>query len=50
MRTLSVDLKKPDALDRVRTVTDDVEVGLLIYYASRPGSNVAPSDVPSEVA
>src|SRR6516165_10657024 len=27
-----------------------MSAGLLIYYASRPGSNVAPSDVPSEVA
>src|SRR5262245_46054683 len=26
-------MSKADALDRVRTVTDDVEVGLLIYYA-----------------
>jgi APA family basic amino acid/polyamine antiporter len=27
-----------------------MSAGLLIYYASRPGSNVAPSDVPTEVA
>jgi len=27
-----------------------MSAGLLIYYASRPGSNVAPSDLPSEVA
>jgi uncharacterized protein len=33
VRTLSVDMSKPDAIDRVRTVTDDVEVGLLIYNA-----------------
>jgi short-subunit dehydrogenase len=33
VRTLSVDMSKPDAIDRVRQVTDDVEVGLLIYNA-----------------
>lgn len=33
VRTLSVDMSKSDAIDRVRTVTDDVEVGLLIYNA-----------------
>ncbi|MBO0731679.1 MAG: SDR family NAD(P)-dependent oxidoreductase, partial [Acidimicrobiaceae bacterium] len=33
VRTLSVDMSRPDAIDRVRTVTDDVEVGLLIYNA-----------------
>jgi basic amino acid/polyamine antiporter, APA family len=27
-----------------------MSAGLLIYYASRPGSNVAPSDVPTEAA
>jgi uncharacterized protein len=33
VRTLSADMSKSDAVDRVRTVTDDVEVGLLIYNA-----------------
>jgi short-subunit dehydrogenase len=33
VRALSADMSKPDAVDRVRTVTDDVEVGLLIYNA-----------------
>jgi short-subunit dehydrogenase len=33
VRILSVDMSKPDALDRVRTVTDDIEVGLLVYNA-----------------
>ncbi|HEY3696185.1 SDR family NAD(P)-dependent oxidoreductase [Phenylobacterium sp.] len=33
VRTLSVDMGKADAIDRVRTVTDDVEVGLLVYNA-----------------
>ncbi len=33
VRVLSVDLVQPDALERARTVTDDIEVGLLIYNA-----------------
>jgi short-subunit dehydrogenase len=33
VRTLSVDLSEPDALERTRTATDDVEVGLLLYNA-----------------
>jgi uncharacterized protein len=33
VRVLSADLAQPDVLDRVRTVTDDIEVGLLIYNA-----------------
>jgi short-subunit dehydrogenase len=33
VRIMSVDVSKPDAIDRVRAVTDDIEVGLLIYNA-----------------
>lgn len=33
VRTLSADMSKSDAIDRVREVTDDIEVGLLIYNA-----------------
>jgi len=33
VRTLSVDLTEADAADRIRAVTDDVEVGLLVYNA-----------------
>lgn len=33
VRVLSVDLTEPDALERTRAATDDVEVGLLIYNA-----------------
>lgn len=33
VRVGSVDLMKPDALDQVRRMTDDVEVGLLVYNA-----------------
>lgn len=36
VRTLSADLTAPDLLGRVRTITDDVEVGLLIYNAGGP--------------
>lgn len=41
VRTASVDMTEPDALDQVRKVTDDIEVGLLIYNA---GVVVVPSD------
>src|SRR6185369_5799229 len=33
VRTLGVDLTTPDAVDRIRTITDDVDVGLLIVNA-----------------
>jgi short-subunit dehydrogenase len=33
VRTLSTDMSKPDAIDRAREVTDDIEVGLMIYNA-----------------
>jgi short-subunit dehydrogenase len=33
VRTLSLDLTAPDMLARVRAVTDDIEVGLLVYNA-----------------
>jgi uncharacterized protein len=33
VRTASVDLRLPDMLDRVRAITDDLEVGMLIYNA-----------------
>jgi short-subunit dehydrogenase len=33
VRTVSTDLSKPDALQQVRTVTDDVEIGFLIFNA-----------------
>ena len=32
-RTLSVDLSDAKAIDKVRTITDDIDVGLLIYNA-----------------
>jgi short-subunit dehydrogenase len=33
VRTLSFDLTAPDAVEQVRKITDDVEVGMLIYNA-----------------
>lgn len=33
VRTLAVDLVDPDALKRIREVTDDIEVGLLVFNA-----------------
>lgn len=33
VRTLSVDLARVDALDQVRTATDDLDIGLLFYNA-----------------
>jgi short-subunit dehydrogenase len=33
VRTLSLDLARADMLDRIREVTDDVDIGLLIYNA-----------------
>jgi short-subunit dehydrogenase len=33
VRIVSVDLSDPDALDAVRTATDDIEIGLLVYNA-----------------
>jgi short-subunit dehydrogenase len=33
VRVLPVDLSQPDALERTRSVTDDIEIGLLIYNA-----------------
>jgi short-subunit dehydrogenase len=37
VRTVSVDMTKPDALAKTRAVTDDIEVGLLIYNAGVVG-------------
>jgi short-subunit dehydrogenase len=33
VRAVSVDMSKADAIDKVRKVTDDIEVGLLVYNA-----------------
>jgi short-subunit dehydrogenase len=37
VRALALDLGSPDMLERIRSVTDDVEVGLLVYNAATTG-------------
>jgi short-subunit dehydrogenase len=49
VRALSADLSRPDALDRVRTATDDVEVGLLIYNAGANNTRGLFVELPQEV-
>jgi short-subunit dehydrogenase len=49
VRVLSADLSQPDALDEVRTVTDDVEVGLLIYNAGANNTRGRFVELPKEV-
>ncbi len=49
VRVQSVDLKKDDALDQVRAVTDDIEVGLLIYNAGANDTRGDFVDLPREV-
>jgi short-subunit dehydrogenase len=48
-RTASVDLAKPDALDQVRKVTDDIEVGLLICNAGANNTRGDFVSLPPEV-
>lgn len=40
VRTLSLDLRRSDALDRIRETTDDIDVGLLIFNAGDTNSAV----------
>lgn len=49
VRTVSVDLSKPDALARVRGATDDIEVGLLVYNAGANSIRGAFVDLPEDV-
>ncbi|MBW8784394.1 MAG: SDR family NAD(P)-dependent oxidoreductase [Novosphingobium sp.] len=49
VRTISVDLARPDALDRVRAVTDDVEIGLMIYNAGANSVRGNFVELPAEV-
>jgi short-subunit dehydrogenase len=50
VRTLPLDLTSPDILQRVRTITDDVEVGLLVYVAGANQSMQRFFDAPLESA
>ncbi|MBV1686650.1 SDR family NAD(P)-dependent oxidoreductase [Novosphingobium sp. G106] len=49
VRILSADLSKPDVLDRLREVTDDIEVGLLIYNAGANNTRGNFVELPEEV-
>ena len=49
VRTLSADLSKPDVLGRIREVTDDIEVGLLVYNAGANNIRGLFVDLPAEV-
>jgi short-subunit dehydrogenase len=49
VRVLSVDLTQPEALPRARTVTDDIEIGLLIYNAGANNTRGLFVELPEEV-
>jgi short-subunit dehydrogenase len=42
VRTLSLDLKQPDMLERIGEITDDIEIGLLIFNAGDTGRMTGP--------
>lgn len=48
VRTLAADLTQPDALDRVRAATDDLEIGLMIFMAGASHLVAAFHDRPVE--
>jgi uncharacterized protein len=50
VRTLPLDLTSSDVLERVRTITDDIEVGLLVYVAGANQSMQRFFDGPLESA
>ena len=49
VRVLAADLSQPDVLERVRSVTDDIEVGLLIYNAGANNTRGKFVELPKEV-
>lgn len=49
VRVLSADLTDPEVLSKVRTVTDDIEVGLLVYNAGANSVRGEFVDLPVEV-
>ncbi|RDH79700.1 SDR family NAD(P)-dependent oxidoreductase [Mycolicibacterium moriokaense] len=49
VRTLSADLSKPGVLDLVREMTDDVDIGLLIYNAGANNTRGLFVELPEEV-
>lgn len=50
VRTLALDLSSPDALSQIRAISDDVEVGALIYNAGGAGNAAALVDQSPESA
>jgi len=50
VRTLPLDLTSPDVLERVRAITDDIEVGILVYVAGANQSMQRFFDAPLESA
>jgi len=49
VRILSADLSKPDVLDTVRAVTDDIEIGLLVYNAGANNTRGLFVELPEDV-
>ncbi len=49
VRILSADLSKPDVLDQIRTVTDDIDVGLLVYNAGANDTRGLFTELPEAV-
>jgi short-subunit dehydrogenase len=49
VRVLSADLSQPDVLDKVCSVTDDVEIGLLIYNAGANNTRGMFVELPKDV-
>jgi len=49
VRVLSADLSRPDALDKARAVTDDIEIGLLVYNAGANNTRGTFVELPKEV-
>jgi short-subunit dehydrogenase len=49
VRTLSADLSRPDVLEQTRAVTDDIEIGLLIYNAGANNTRGKFVELPKEV-
>jgi uncharacterized protein len=50
VRVLSVDLAQSDALQRVRSVTDDIDIGLMIYVAGANNTRGNFVDLPPDIS
>src|SRR5450755_1691475 len=49
VRVLSADLSNPKVLDQVRAVTDDIEIGLLVYNAGANNTRGLFVELPEEI-